>query len=74
MTGKRAEGMASGESKRAMAAGADGILRTGEIYPFLSTVLLSSDLIIYLWLRMCLGYLNFKNYGYYRKSTKSKNH
>jgi len=29
MTGKRAEGMARGESKRAMAAGADGILRTG---------------------------------------------
>jgi len=29
MTGKRAEGMASGESKRAMAAGAGGILRTG---------------------------------------------
>jgi hypothetical protein len=31
MTGKRAEGMASGESKRAMAAGAGGILRTGAI-------------------------------------------
>jgi len=36
MTGKRAEGMARGESKRAMAAGADGILRTGTLSTYFS--------------------------------------
>jgi len=36
MKGKRAEGMARGESKRAMAAGAGGILRTGDLLKSIS--------------------------------------
>jgi len=37
---KRAEGMASGESKRAMAAGAGGILRTGDyLLSFYGTII-----------------------------------
>jgi hypothetical protein len=51
MTGKRAEGMASGESKRAMAAGAGGILRTGVmifvVLDSAKTILLTCFIFVY---------------------------